>query len=106
VNQTLPMDNAQGGCDAAHVPPEKSPGPNGGQVVQPVVAVGSAFLGGERVTGPFEKNAEIVGILNEFKDIDDDILGAGVGHHPLELTHFMPPEFPQIGINGGAGFSP
>jgi len=65
-----------------------------------------ALLGGEWLASPFEEDPEILAVLYEFQDIDDHILRARIGHHPLELAHFMAPELPQVGVHQRPGFSP
>ena len=58
------------------------------------------------VVSLLQEHAELLVVLDEFKNVHDSFAGARIGHDALYLAHFVQPEFSEIGIDGGSSLSP
>jgi hypothetical protein len=65
-----------------------------------------AHLCRQWLTGMFEDNAEFLGVLHKFEDIDDHLMRSSIRHYSLDLSHLVKPELPQVIIGRAAGFAP
>ncbi|WP_274577368.1 hypothetical protein [Mameliella sp. AT18] len=100
------MDDAESRDDALHVAPKQSAWSRCTETSQPVLPWHAASPLAQRLTDTIKNHAEILIVLNKFKDVDDYISRSGVGHHALNLARLMQPELAQIVIDGFAGLFP